>query len=112
MSTVTIMSLFFRDDIVLDPVQPEPDRAREEFLAGIRAAFVVGQINRLGQVLCGSCGQATNDLASAFRDLEVVPATRLAGVGYRGGLDWGDDHPANLLLVCSACRTKAGLNAG
>jgi hypothetical protein len=104
------MSLFFRDDIVLDVEPSESDRTRDEFMAGIKAAFVVGQINRLGQVLCGSCGVAHDDLSSAFSELEVVPTTHVTGAGYRGGLDWGDDHPANLLLVCGACRARARLN--
>ena len=112
LSSVAGMSLFFRDDIVLDAAMTRSDRARDEFMAGIKAAFVVGQMNRLGQVLCGGCGAASDDLSSAFKELDVVPAARPAGAGYRGGLDWGDDHPGNLLLICGVCRSKAGLNAG
>ena len=99
MRIVEGMSLFFIDDVVLEPVLDGPAEARAEFMAGIKAAFIVSQMNRLGQVLCGGCGVTRNDLASAFTDLQLAPATAMTGVSYRGGLEWGDDHPGNLILM-------------
>lgn len=95
------MSLLFPDDLILEPDDTEV--ARAQFVAGVRAAFIVSQLNRLGQVLCGVCGKARNDLRSAFNELEVIPWTRFTGAGYQGGLEWGDDHPSNLVLVCKGC---------
>ena len=97
------MSLFFIDDIEFDAPPDLPTEARAEFMAGVKAAFIVSQMNRLGQVLCGGCGVAKDDLTAAFTELELAPATVISGARYSGGLQWGDDHPSNLLLLCIGC---------
>ena len=76
---------------------------RDAFLDGVKAAFVAGQFNRLGQILCSGCGRAWDEFAPAFRDLHLRRLADLPVKSYAGGPHLGADHPNNLLLVCEKC---------
>jgi hypothetical protein len=99
------MGLLFWDQFEWAGSDLPRDVSRESFRAGIKAAYIVGQLNRLGQVLCSSCGHAWSDLATAFDDLEVRGLCD-AGTGYSGGVEMGVDHPNNLVLRCWRCAKK------
>lgn len=88
--------------MVLSQAQLESSRA--DFLAGVKAAFIIGQLNRLGQVLCAKCGRAFDGLNQAWQELDLYRVLDTGRPGYRGDLDWGEDHPNQLLLACSRCR--------
>jgi hypothetical protein len=81
----------------------ETERARTAFVSGLKAAFLVSQLNRLGQVLCGRCGRSWDDLSLAHSELTIARVVESGRGGYRGGLAWEDDHPNNLMLVCVGC---------
>lgn len=98
------MSLLYPEILDFEPPERPEDAQRRAFRAGIKAAFLVSQLNRLGQVLCSRCGHTWNDLASAFNDLELEPLQPL-GNGYTGGLEMGDDHPNNLVVSCWRCQS-------
>ena len=83
-----------------------PPLLRSTFLAGVKAAFVVSQLNRLGQILCARCGAGFTTLESAWANLELERVLETDRGGYRGDLDWGEDHPNYLLLACSRCRDR------
>jgi hypothetical protein len=81
----------------------EAERARTAFVSGLKAAFLVSQLNRLGQVLCGRCGRSWDDLTLAHAELTLARVVESGRGGYRGGLAWEDDHPNNVMLVCVGC---------
>lgn len=83
--------------------------ARHAFLQGVKAAFVVSQTNRLGQVLCAGCGRAWSGAANAFQALTLCNVMgERAEPGYDVKLGWGIDNPNNLLLCCALCAEKHG----
>jgi hypothetical protein len=86
------------------PIASEPPTIRDAFLDGVRAAFVAGQFNRLGQVLCSGCGRTWDEFSPAFRELRLRRLTDLPLRSYAGGPQLGADHPNNLLLVCENCQ--------
>lgn len=79
--------------------------ARSAFLEGVRAAFVVSQMNRLGQVLCSSCGYSFTGAEAAFQSLRLcnVLGDRGSEPGYDPRFGWGIDNPNNLKLCCDRC---------
>ena len=83
-------------------------QARHAFLAGVKAAFVVSQINRLGQVMCGGCGRSWTRADTAF---EMLTLCNVLGErpypGYDAQLGWGIDNPNNLKLCCAGCKEAA-----
>lgn len=80
-------------------------RARDAFLAGVKAAFVVSQMRRLGQVLCGGCGRSWTDAETAFQMLTLCNVLgEREDPGYDVHLGWGIDNPNNLKLCCPGCR--------
>jgi hypothetical protein len=81
----------------------ETERARTAFVSGLKAAFLVSQLNRLGQVLCGRCGRSWDDLSLAHTELTIARVVESGRGGYKGDLAWGDDHPNNVMLVCVGC---------
>ena len=80
-----------------------PD-VRESFLEGVKAAFIVSQLNRLGQVLCAKCGMGFSSVEIAWGNLGLHRVIDTGRGGYDGELDWGEDHPNYLLLVCNRCK--------
>lgn len=82
--------------------------ARNAFLAGVKAAFVVSQMNRLGQVMCGGCGRSWTRADTAF---EMLTLCNVLGArpdpGYEVHLGWGIDNPNNLKLCCAGCKEAA-----
>jgi hypothetical protein len=81
----------------------ETETTRSAFVSGLKAAFLVSQLNRLGQVLCGRCGRSWDDLSSAHTELTIARVVESGRGGYAGGLSWEDDHPNNVMLVCVGC---------
>ena len=81
----------------------DPIDVRASFLEGVKAAFIVSQLNRLGQVLCGRCGIGFTSLEIAWGNLGLRRVIDTDRGGYRGDLDWGEDHPNYLLLACEKC---------
>ena len=81
--------------------------ARHAFLEGVKAAFVVSQTNRLGQVLCASCGHSWTGAEHAFAMFTLcnVLGDRVEP-GYDVKLGWGIDNPNNLQLYCGPCAKK------
>ena len=51
-----------------------PAAVRESFLEGVKAAFLVSQLNRLGQVLCAKCGKGFTSIEVAGLVLVIVAA--------------------------------------
>jgi hypothetical protein len=100
------MGLLFQEQFELDGWNSTDGASRRSFRAGIKAAFIVSQLNRLGQVLCAGCGFAWSDLVLAFNELELEGLSE-TGTGYAGGVDMGVDHPNNLVLKCFRCIDKA-----
>lgn len=84
------------------------DATRRGFLAGVKAAFVISQLNRLGQVLCARCGRGFESLDEAWDNLELNRVIDTERPGYQGALDWGEDHPNYLLLACVKCQGRVG----
>ncbi len=92
-----------KDLAVLPPGDPVLD-CRTAFLAGVKAAFVVGQMNRLGQVLCSECGHSWTGAEAAFEAMELCNVLGLrSDPGYDRRLGWGIDNPNNLKLCCRKC---------
>jgi hypothetical protein len=81
----------------------EAPSIRTAFLDGVKAAFVAGQFNRIGQVLCASCGRSWDEYSKAFADLQLRRVADVQARSYDGRSDLGADHPNNLLLVCDTC---------
>ena len=92
-------------DLALPHPPGEPaDATRTAFLAGVKAAFIVGQKNRFGQILCARCGCAWDTVAGAAAALTLRNVVGDAkGVGYDPRLGWGDDDPNRLMLCCLRC---------
>lgn len=89
------------------PAQLE-DPARHAFLEGVKAAFIVSQKNRLGQVLCARCGRGWDTVPAAVAAMGLCsvyedPRSR----GYDSRLGWGNDDPNLLLLCCLRCMDDA-----
>jgi hypothetical protein len=82
----------------------QDETVRDAFLAGIKAAFVISQLNRFGQAMCGRCGCSWYGLEEAWANLDLDKVVVGSGSGYRGSLSWGEDHPNYLLLVCAGCK--------
>lgn len=77
---------------------------REAFLAGVKAAFIVSQKNRLGQVLCGGCGRAWDTVTGATAALTLRDVVGDSDrTGYDPRLGWGTDDPNRLVLCCLRC---------
>lgn len=93
-----------KDLALPDPTDDVARAIREAFLAGVKAAFIVGQKNRLGQVLCAGCGRAWDTAAGATAALTL---TNVLGennsTGYDPRLGWGTDDPNRLMLCCLGC---------
>lgn len=84
-------------------------QARNAFLSGVKAAFVVSQLNRLGQVLCGRCGRSWSRAETAFDELTLANVLgEREEPGYDVHLGWGIDNPNNLKLCCTGCRDAGG----
>jgi len=98
------MGLIAPDIFDVEPPESPDEVMRRAFRAGVKAAFLVSQFNRLGQILCSRCGRSWSDLAGAFDGLELEPVVD-EGDGYRGGAELGRDHPNNLTVTCWHCRT-------
>lgn len=88
----------------LAPPHHSDQSLRKAFLDGVKAAFIVSQKNRLGQILCSSCGVACDTVG------EAVAKLRLRHVfedrpddGYDPYLGWRNDDPNRLLLWCIRC---------
>ena len=101
-----VFPLFGEDPQVAALVERSPTEAettRSAFVSGLKAAFLVSQLNRLGQVLCGRCGRSWDDLSLAHSELTIARVVESGRGGYKGGLAWEDDHPNNVMLVCVGC---------
>lgn len=84
---------------------------RKAFLDGVKAAFIVSQKNRLGQILCSACGGACDTVEEAVAKLRLrhVFEDQLEG-GYDPYIGWRNDDPNRLMLWCIRCaegRTRA-----
>jgi hypothetical protein len=86
-----------------EPPLSDAEVTRSAFVSGLKAAFLVSQLNRLGQVLCGRCGRSWEDLTRAHAELTIARIVESGRGGYKGGLAWEDDHPNNVMLVCVGC---------
>lgn len=96
-------------DVAVETAPADPRlQARAAFLEGVKAAFVVSQMNRLGQVLCSGCGYSFTGAETAFDSLSLCNV--LDGEtepGYDPRFGWGVDNPNNLRLCCHRCLAGA-----
>lgn len=97
-----------KDVAVEIPAEDPRLDARRAFLEGVKAAFVVSQMNRLGQVLCSGCGHGFDGAAIAFDSMGLCNTFgELAEPGYDPRFGWGMDNPNNLKLCCDRCLNGA-----
>lgn len=78
------------------------DAVRKAFLDGVKAAFIVSQKNRLGQILCSACGGACDTIEEAVTKLRLRHLLESTD-GYDPYMGWRNDDPNKLMLWCTRC---------